>query len=67
MNEPSVIRGDHSVLTEESKLRWFRGLTVEQRYAFLEEQLAIVAEISPHLLRHHAPDPSRSIRILRLP
>lgn len=67
MRQPRVLQGDHSILTLENKLRWFRRLTVEQRYAVFEDHLKVIAEVNPHLLRRHAPDPSRSVRIVRLP
>ena len=54
-------------MTPENKERWFQRLTPEERYLLFEEQLRLLTEANPRLRKRHAPDPSRSVRILRLP
>jgi hypothetical protein len=56
MDNPQVIQGDHSLLTEEDKVRWFRSLTVEERLEILEQQMAWMRENHPELCKAKPPE-----------
>ena len=65
MDNPRVIRGDHSLLTMENKVDWFRRLTVEERFHVWQSMLEFVLAARPGLEKPDATDPSRRVRILR--
>jgi hypothetical protein len=69
MREPRVLSGSYDELeTPESKRAYFARLTVEERHAVLQEFANFVAEVNPDVLRcRREDDPSRSVRILRVP
>jgi len=69
MRTPRVLTGRYEELeTMERKIEWFRGLSVEERLATLEDYLEFVRQVRPELLRcDRAPDPSRSVRVVSLP
>jgi hypothetical protein len=56
MDNPRVIQGDHSLLTEENKVRWFRSLTPEERLDILEQQMAWKRENHPELCKAKPPE-----------
>ncbi len=67
MDNPHVIQGDHSLLTEEDKVRWFRSLTPEERLRVLQNHLDLLASLGPdHRKTHDSHDPA-TVRVLRLP
>jgi len=67
MDNPSVTQGDHSLLTEENKVRWFRSLTPEERLRVLQNHLDLLRSLGPDRRRTHDSYDPAVVRVLRLP
>ena len=67
MDDPRVIQGDHSLLTEENKVRWFRSLTPEERLRVLQNHLDLLRSLGPKRRRTDDSHDPAVVRVLRLP
>ena len=67
MDNPRVIQGDHSLLTEENKVRWFRQLAPEERLRVLQNHLDLLRSLGPNRRRTDDSYDPAVVRVLRLP
>ncbi len=67
MRHPEVLQGDHSLLTEANKVRWFRRLTPEERLRILQNHLDLLRSLGPDRRRTHDSHDPAVVRVLRLP